>query len=92
MAEDDGVTRSAVLLLALGEDGAAEVMKYLGPREVQRLGVAMATVTNVDHAQVEAALEKFGGDSLEETRRNIDGYLRAVAQRTPSGTAVRASG
>jgi len=53
MAEDDGVTRSAVLLLALGEDGAAEVMKYLGPREVQRLGVAMATLTNVDHAQVE---------------------------------------
>jgi chorismate synthase len=28
-----------------------------------------------------AALEKFGGDSLAETRRNIDGYLRAVAER-----------
>ncbi len=28
-----------------------------------------------------AALEKFGGDSLAETRRNIDGYLRAIAER-----------
>ncbi len=28
-----------------------------------------------------AALEKFGGDSLTETRRNIEGYLRAVADR-----------
>ena len=28
-----------------------------------------------------AALEKFGGDSLTETRRNIAGYLRAVADR-----------
>jgi len=28
-----------------------------------------------------AALEKFGGDSLGETRRNIDGYLRALAER-----------
>ena len=30
-------------------------------------------------------LEKFGGDSLTETRANIDGYLRAVSQREPSG-------
>ena len=28
-----------------------------------------------------AALEKFGGDSLAETRANIDTYLRAVASR-----------
>ena len=28
-----------------------------------------------------AVLEKFGGDSLAETRRNIDGYLRAIAER-----------
>ena len=30
-----------------------------------------------------AALEKFGGDSLAETRRNIDGYLAAVAEQEP---------
>ena len=29
-----------------------------------------------------AVLEKFGGDSLTETRRNIDGYLRSLAERT----------
>jgi chorismate synthase len=28
-----------------------------------------------------AALQKFGGDSLAETRRNIDAYRRAVAER-----------
>ena len=28
-----------------------------------------------------AALEKFGGDSLTETRRNIEGYLREIADR-----------
>ena len=41
-----------------------------------------------------AALKKFGGDSLTETRRNIDGYLRAVAERaTVAGeSAVRLSG
>jgi chorismate synthase len=29
----------------------------------------------------EAALEKFGGDSVEETRRNLEGYLKALAIR-----------
>ena len=34
-----------------------------------------------------AALEKFGGDSLTETRRNIDGYLREIADRESFGSA-----
>ena len=41
-----------------------------------------------------AALEKFGGDSLTETRRNIEGYLRAIAERQTlaADSAVRLSG
>ncbi|WP_205634649.1 chorismate synthase [Mycolicibacter kumamotonensis] len=39
-----------------------------------------------------AALQKFGGDSLTETRRNIDAYRRAVAERGPAGGQARASG
>ena len=37
-----------------------------------------------------AVLEKFGGDSVAETRRNLDGYLAAIptALRTGSGGAV----
>ncbi len=34
-----------------------------------------------------AALEKFGGDSLGETRRNIGGYLREIAEREAFGSA-----
>jgi chorismate synthase len=39
-----------------------------------------------------AALEKFGGDSLTETRRNIDAYLRSVADREPASDQARVSG
>ena len=39
-----------------------------------------------------AALEKFGGDSLAETRRNIDGYLRDIAEREAFGSASVMSG
>lgn len=39
-----------------------------------------------------AALAKFGGDSLTETRRNIEAYLRSVADRGPVDGQARASG
>src|SRR3569832_533318 len=41
---DNGITKGAILMLALGEEGASEVMKYLGPREVQKLGEAMTSM------------------------------------------------
>jgi flagellar motor switch protein FliG len=37
MAADDGVEKSAILLISLGEDYAAEVLKHLAPKEVQKL-------------------------------------------------------
>ncbi|MCV7084797.1 chorismate synthase [Mycolicibacter hiberniae] len=39
-----------------------------------------------------AALAKFGGDSLAETRRNIEGYRRSVAERVPVADQDLASG
>ena len=34
---EEGVRKSAILLMTLGEDAAVEVFKYLGPKEVQKL-------------------------------------------------------
>lgn len=52
---------------------------------------AVVVETMVALVLARAALAKFGGDSLNETRANIEGYLRAVAEREPSSGA-RASG
>jgi len=35
----------------------------------------------------QAALEKFGGDALSETKRNFAGYMAQVRARTPKGVA-----
>jgi chorismate synthase len=35
----------------------------------------------------EALLEKFGGDSITELKRNLEGYLAQVRARTPKGAA-----
>ncbi len=48
---------------------------------------AAAVVGEAEVAMVvaRAALEKFGGDNLSETRRNLDGYLREVSGRWVTG-------
>ena len=50
---DDGVDKSAALLLSLGEDAAAEVLRHLGPREVQKLGHAMASIKSTPRERIE---------------------------------------
>ena len=37
----------------------------------------------------DAMLEKFGGDSLTEMRRNYDGYVAALGSRWPSQRTPR---
>jgi chorismate synthase len=55
---------------------------------VPAAGVVVETMVALVLAR--AALEKFGGDSLTETRRNIEAYQRAVADR--ESPTVRVSG
>lgn len=42
--DEAGTRDAAVLLLALGEETAAEVFKHLTPKEVQGLGEVMAQI------------------------------------------------
>ena len=37
----NGIQKSAILMMLLGEEEAAEIIKNLGPREVQALGIKM---------------------------------------------------
>lgn len=77
---DDGVTKSAILMLALGEDDAAEVLKYLSPKEVQKLGAAMATLKNVGRDQVSDVLNEFLAEAEKNTSIGLDSdeYIRSV--------------
>ncbi|MDE2431043.1 MAG: flagellar motor switch protein FliG, partial [Burkholderiales bacterium] len=54
---DDGIQKAATFMLALGEDGAAEVLKYLGPREVQKIGAAMAAIGPIPHENIAKVLD-----------------------------------
>jgi flagellar motor switch protein FliG len=77
---DAGVEKGAILMLALGEDEAAEVMKYLGPREVQKLGAAMATMKGVANRHLEQVLEDFRLETEQASALGVDSdeYIRQV--------------
>ncbi len=74
------VDAAAVLLMSLGEADAAQILKHMGPKEVQRVGTAMAAMHDVTQEQVEAVtlefLEAVGG----QTGLGIgaDDYIRAM--------------
>ncbi|HET7158626.1 MAG TPA: flagellar motor switch protein FliG, partial [Burkholderiales bacterium] len=57
--KNDGLQKSAILLMSLGEDEAAEVFKYLEPREVQKIGAAMATLKSMTRDDIADVLGDF---------------------------------
>lgn len=74
----DGVTRAAILLLSLGEADAAQVLRHMGPKEVQRIGIAMASLKNINKDKVTDVLENFLVDVEEQTGIGIgtEEYIR----------------
>jgi flagellar motor switch protein FliG len=76
----EGIQRSAMLLMSLGEDEAAEVLKFLAPREVQKIGAAMASLKGVTREQLENVLDDFCQEAQQQTALNLDSdeYIRAV--------------
>ena len=80
---EDGVQRSAILLMSIGEEEAVEVFKYLGPKEVQKLGLAMAKLSNVTREQVADVLKTFRTEAEQQTNIGTasDQYLRTVLTR-----------
>lgn len=75
-----GILKSAILLMSIGEEEAAEVLKYLGPKEVQKIGVAMATLDNISRDQIQESLKEFRVEAEERTTLGMgnDNYIRSI--------------
>ena len=92
LAKVSGVNRAAILLLALGEKDAAEILKHMGPKEVQEVGVAMANLTNVSTEQMARVMGSFVDTLQDQTALGLDSddYIRNVL--TDALGADKASG
>ena len=63
--DDEGIKKSAILLMTLGEQEAASVIKLLGPKEVQKLGETMSSLQNITRAEIENILKEFCDEAEE---------------------------
>jgi len=71
---------AAVLLMSVGEDIAAEVLKHMGPKEVQKIGLEMSTVSDMTKDTVDEVLNQFLTTVEQQTALGVgaDDYVRSV--------------
>ena len=102
---EGGMTTGEALVVRVAMKPIATLMRPLGTVDVPTGEAAAAVAERSDVTAVpamgviaeamlafvvaQAWLEKFGGDSLRETRRNFDGYIARVAERVGGGASAR---
>lgn len=76
----NGTERAAILLMTLGEQAAAQVLRELGPKEVQKVGSAMANLAMVSKDEVGTVLDRFVTTVDEQTSLGVgtEDYIRKV--------------
>ena len=75
-----GPERAAILLMSLGEAEAAEVLKHMGAKDVQKVGQAMAAMTNVTRERAMQVMDRFVNELENQTALGVgaDDYVRRV--------------
>lgn len=81
--DDQGLERSAILLMTLGEDAASEVFKHLSPKEVQKIGEMMTRLRTVPKDKVGQVLDQFQAEAAANGSlvADTDEYVKAVLRK-----------
>ncbi len=83
LSEMSGTKRAAVLMLLLGEQQAAEIIRFLNPKEVQALGGAMVSVADLSQEAVNSVLDEFVTTIKKQTSLGLGttDYVEKVLKR-----------
>jgi flagellar motor switch protein FliG len=75
---DEGINKSAILLMTLGADEAADVMRYLEPKEVQKISAAMVALKNLSREEIGNVFDEFHQLAADKTTIGMDSgeYIR----------------
>ena len=75
-----GTQKAAILLMSLGEAEAAQVLQHMGAKDVQRVGQAMASVSEVSKQQATTVMDDFVNAMENQTSLGVgaDDYVRSV--------------
>ena len=83
MSSEQGIRKSAILLMALGEGRAAAALHQLPTSEVQALGLAMSKLTSVSKEELAEVLSEFRQETeqLSALHLGSTSYIRAVLRK-----------
>jgi flagellar motor switch protein FliG len=83
MAQSDGLQDAAILMMSLGEEEASQVFMHLSPKEVQKLGEAIAKTKAITRERVDEVVDKFTGIAAAHSLLVSDSgdYVRSVLKR-----------
>ena len=83
LAELTTTERAAVLMLLLGEQQAADIIKYMSPKEVQAIGAAMTAVQDLSQEAVSIVLDDFINTIKKQTSLGLGSsdYVENVLKR-----------
>jgi flagellar motor switch protein FliG len=78
-----GSSQAAILLMALGEEEAASVLKHMKPEEVQILGAAMSAIQGVSQQQIGSTLDQFVNRVRNESSLGLESasYFKSTLTR-----------
>jgi flagellar motor switch protein FliG len=83
MSQTDGLEDAAILMMSLGEAEASEVFKHLSPKEVQKLGEAIAKTKTITRERVSEVVDRFTAIAAAQSLlvSNSGDYVRSVLKR-----------
>lgn len=78
-----GSEKAGILLLTLGEEVAAEILRHMNPKEVQLVGSTMATMDDISRPMVEQVINNFLEMLESQTAFGIgtDNYIRGMLEK-----------
>lgn len=78
-----GSMEAAILLMALGEEEAAGVLRYMEPAEVQAIGAAMSNMGGVSQQAIGDTLDRFASRIVDDSSLGFDSkdYFRSTLAR-----------
>jgi flagellar motor switch protein FliG len=81
--EYDGLQKTAIFLMSIGEAEAAEILRNMGPKEVQSIGEAISVLSNVEKEAATSILKIFNSTIGGQTALGMgsEDYLRNVLNK-----------
>lgn len=78
-----GITKAAIVLMAVGEECASKILSHLGPKDVQEVGYEMTHLKEINREEVTEILSQFTQtvDEKASITQGADDYVRKVMAR-----------